>query len=605
MEKASFLVLYFALFVLSSGPLYGERPTVCTATINSPDEGEIFQTYLKKDFDFLELTGLGGGKDWFHQACLRNVQCDILLISGHFGGVFFGESGYRLSQDELQRRACQPACDGILKRPKEVFLFGCNTTAGKEPDRRTPQQYVRDLVEDGFSRSLAEQVATFRYSPVGQRTRDRMRQVFPNARIYGFHSKAPLGFQMRGRLRKYFGSIPGGDYLGHMEGLTPGRENRFWSGAMKGLYVRSVSGDPKMENPVCVLEGDGPLYKKLDWINEVISDRNRALAYIPMLDDYLKELEGKFGSWEEIPTGELVLLESIQFNHGAKERVLEILQVPHRGLLGPRVQILNFSKRVGWHGEAEYRADLKKLLGGMFRRNLNWEGRDSLCSMGVELDLALEDLPPSSWNAYTIFALGCVRPQDPRIHRRLAGMLANPQERVRKATLWALGETGTDDPEIQGKVVELLESGSRLVRARAGRALVKMKPRNPGVYQSMVDLLKDPGLRPKVSWVLEKIRPGGPGGYAPLVELLKEDDGGIRSVASWILKRHRPDGLEFRRSLVRLLEHPSPKVCSTVSLLLDALKPHEERVYELIEELLKENKGGLCAGVSLLVKKKT
>ena len=227
MERTWSLVFYVVLLGLPSHSLYGKRPLVCTVTINSSDEREVFQNYLKKDFDFLELTDLDGGKEWFYQSCRQNIECDILLVSGHFGGVFFGESGYRLSQDELQRRACQPVCDGILKRPKEVFLFGCNTTAGKEPDWRRPQRYVRDLVESGFSRGLAEQVATFRYSPVGQRTRDRMRQVFPHARIYGFDSNAPLGFQIRWRLRNYFQSIPRGITARIWEDCRWGRRTGF------------------------------------------------------------------------------------------------------------------------------------------------------------------------------------------------------------------------------------------------------------------------------------------------------------------------------------------------------------------------------------------
>ena len=302
--------------------------------------------------------------------------------------------------------------------------------------------------------------------------------------------------------------------------------------------------------------------------------------------------------------GELVLLESIQFNHGGKERVLGILETPHRGMLRAWVDVLNFSKRVGWHNESEYRIDIKKLLGDMFRRNLGLDERDSLCSMGVELDLTLEELPSSEWNPYTVFALGCVRPQDHRIHRKLADLLVSREKRLIKAALWALGEMGAGDPGIQGKIVELLGSGSRLVRARAGRALVKMNPQNPVVYQSIVNLLKNPLRRSEMSWILEKIRPGSPGGYGPLLELLKESDGGVRSVVSWILEQQRPENLEFRRDLVKLLEHPSREVCTTVSILLNKLKPHGARIDGLIRELLEKKREKLCGSVLLLVKRK-
>ena len=164
-----------------------KKPTVCTMTINSSDEKEIFQSFLGKDFNFLELTD---DDDWLESACEKKIRCDILVISGHFGGSFFGSSRHRLSLNTLQRKSCDTLCDGILKQPKEVFLFGCNTTAGKKPDHRTPEEYTEVLIADGFSRMEAEQVSAFRYSPIGQETQDKMKQIFPNSRIYGYHSRA-------------------------------------------------------------------------------------------------------------------------------------------------------------------------------------------------------------------------------------------------------------------------------------------------------------------------------------------------------------------------------------------------------------------------------
>ena len=573
-------------FLLLGKPLYGQtRPLVCTVTINSADEGEIFRSHLREDFDFLELTGLGEGQDWFEEACKQGIQCDILLISGHFAGTFFGKSGRYLSLDQLQRKACHSVCDGILKRPKEVFLFGCNTTAGKEADQRTPEQYARDLVEEnGFSRGVAEELAIFRYSPLGQQTRARMAQVFPHARIYGFHSKAPLGPQVRWRLRHYFQSPSKRDYRTHWENVSIGEENKPWLSAMKGLHIRSVVGDPGMENPVCILEGDGPIYRKLDWINEVLEDENRTLAYIPMLDDYLRDLEKQFGPWEEMPTSELVLLESIQFNRTARERVTELLQTPGRGMLRARVRVLNFARRVGWYDEGYYRSRLKELLGGLFRHNLNREKRDSVCFMGVVLDLKLEDLPKGPWNYFTVSALGCVRPSDPHIHRRLGGLLSSPREKMLKVALWALGEMGTEEPSIQMEVVGLLAQGGRLLRSEAGRTLAKMNPQAPEVYQSIVNLLQVPSLRSEIGWLLGKIRLKDPEGYVPMVELLKDGDARVRSVAHWILGKHRPGGPTIQRRLVELLGDSEAEVCTGAAILLEKLKPWDGQTHQLLQE---------------------
>ena len=596
-------MVFLACLLFLSDSLYGQsRPVVCTVTINSSDESEVFRSYLKEDFDFLELSGWGGGRDWFYRACREGVRCDILLISGHFAGTFFGESGYRLSLDELQRRACHSACDGILKRPKEVFLFGCNTTAGKEADGRTPARYTRDLIGSGVSPGMAEQLAAFRYSPLGEKTSERMRQVFPQARIYGFHSKAPLGHQIRWRLKNYFQSIPGGDYRTHFQNFSPGEENSFWKNAMEGQYIRSIRGSEGLENPVCILEGDAPLYKKLDWIHGVVADNNRIFSHVPIIDDYLQELERKFDSWEGMPVAELALLESIQFNQEAKERVTSVLHGRVGGMLRVQVQILNFSKRVGWYDDGFYQAHLKELLGGLFERNLNWERRDSVCSMGITLDLTPGELPREEWNSFTAFALGCVRPQNPAIHRRLSELLDSPRLAVRRAALWALGEIGTTDPRIQGRVVERLASPERSERSRASGALAKMNPLGSAGYASLVELFADSRYSGGMGWVLERVRPRESGHYAPLVALLNHPDERIRNVAFWVLGKHRPGGFEIERRLVALLRG---KACTTAALLLKKIKPWDERTHSLLEGLKGENRSNMCANGMLLLRRKT
>ena len=563
------------LFFLFGGTVYGEgRPQVCTITINSSDERDIFREHLGKEFDFVELTSVPGvGRDWFYRACQQGIQCDILLISGHFAGVFFGRSGHRLSLEELQRRACDSACDGILKRPREVFLFGCNTVAGKESDGRTSEQYTQVLVESGFSRGLAERMSAFRYSAIGQQTQQRMRQVFSHA-IYGFHSKSPLGHQMRRPLEQYFHAISGGNYVQHLKGLSLANKNQAWNRTMKGLSIRSVNGSDWLENPVCILEGNRPIYQKLDWVRNSVADQQRILAYIPVLDSYLQDLERKFGpTWDGFPTLELAALESIQFNHRARERVMDVLEAPDLGILNAQVQVLNFTKRVGWQDEENYGREMERFVGHFFEENLDKDDRDSLCSLGVTLDLQWEQLPAGEWNEWTAYGIGCIRPRDPQIHQRLGEMLSSPKRGTREAALWALGESGTDDPEISLKVLKLFKESDRILRARAGQALVKMHPRHPRVYRALVELLKEPRWRTEGTWIVEKISWQNPRDYAPLLELLKERDERVRGAAAWILEGHRPSGDWLQQQLLELMQNPHRGVCSTASRLLSQLNP--------------------------------
>src|SRR4051812_12263864 len=73
--------------------------TVCTITVNSADERDIFRRNLPPgDYKFVELVERGR-KDWLASACQQRVQCDALIISGHFDG---GDEFYTDSNDRSE-----------------------------------------------------------------------------------------------------------------------------------------------------------------------------------------------------------------------------------------------------------------------------------------------------------------------------------------------------------------------------------------------------------------------------------------------------------------------------------------------------------------------
>lgn len=186
---------------------YSGAATVCTMTFNSSDEKETLrQIYEPQGVQFVELVPAQREDRWLENACRSQIQCDILLISGHFGGLFFGESsGLSVSLPELEKASCRKECEGIFKNPKDVFLFGCNTLAGKKRDHRTFEQYVEVLVRDGFDRELAESVAISRYQQLGLSMAQRFQSLFPAAdRIHGYSSTGPLGAQVAPALKRSF-----------------------------------------------------------------------------------------------------------------------------------------------------------------------------------------------------------------------------------------------------------------------------------------------------------------------------------------------------------------------------------------------------------------
>jgi hypothetical protein len=119
--KTKLIIAFCLLFSIKS---YAKKLNFCSITLNSSDEIEYFKKNLASDeFKFTELTRDSDNfdKDWMEASCKRHssLNCDVLLISGHFAGeVFFGvngQSGRRVFTHHLLDKVCNESCDNILE----------------------------------------------------------------------------------------------------------------------------------------------------------------------------------------------------------------------------------------------------------------------------------------------------------------------------------------------------------------------------------------------------------------------------------------------------------------------------------------------------------
>ena len=229
--------LALLLLVAPVPSLAATKQTVCTITVNSPDEREAFRRHLPPDrFRFVELVERGR-PDWLASARRSGVRCDFLVISGHYdggdyagGNEFFSEypeAREFLSVDEMERVACSEPDDGPFSHLKAVYLFGCNTL-NPEALRSSPAEIARTLVQSGHAPAEAERLAREMSPRFADSSRDRMRHIFRNVPvIYGFSSTAPLGPTAATYLDRYLRSggareIASGHPTNRILGYFPG-----------------------------------------------------------------------------------------------------------------------------------------------------------------------------------------------------------------------------------------------------------------------------------------------------------------------------------------------------------------------------------------------
>jgi len=204
------------LAVLCAGSVQAERKTVCTITVNSANEKDALRKFLPKDkYQFVELVE-HGRPEWLESACHAGVQCDVLVISGHFAGTnFFSEeiqTQEYLPVDEMERVSCSDSCPGLFSNLKEVYLFGCNTLNGENFESDTAE-FMRTLMRSGSSKIEAERRSRELNSRFGETNKDRMRRIFANVPvIYGFSAKAPIGPIAAGSLTRYLQSAGTGEF---------------------------------------------------------------------------------------------------------------------------------------------------------------------------------------------------------------------------------------------------------------------------------------------------------------------------------------------------------------------------------------------------------
>lgn len=334
--KAHFLILTTVFLLAFQHLSYGaskeaKKPAeshtefvVCGATLNSPDEFQAFkeQLSLEGGFHFVELTEQAPGRKsferekWFNSSCQnKKVQCDVLIVSGHFGGHFFGNNQkHDLYLETMEDASCKNSCSNILHRPLETFLFGCNTLAGKEDDGRDRQAYRNLLVgEDLIPEDQADRIVAARYGPWGGAWGDRMIRSFKGVEnIYGYSSRSPLGHKNKRHVVSYIQKIQKtyGSYKNFLRTLKNRREelnsqssskvvdNHHFFQVFSGQKVSQATGrrqeDEYYRNSCTIKDQNRTVKERLGLIHDVLGKSNHSedadrLKYFLIISSFIQK----------------------------------------------------------------------------------------------------------------------------------------------------------------------------------------------------------------------------------------------------------------------------------------------------------------------------
>lgn len=472
-----FVILFFVVY---STHAYGlVKKNLCTVTINSTDEADLFKKRLSPhDWNFIELTPSSteaDTKNWFQAACKKKIECDVLVISGHFAGSFFGKSKFVLPIEELETMSCDKSCDGILNRPKEVFLFGCNTLATKEKDLRSPEEYMQVLRDDGFTAAQASQVVSFRYSGFGESYKTRMSSVFSKTpQIYGFSSKGPSGSTISSMLDKYLQNSKS-DYQ-HFDSMKSkaktAKNEKLFSALQQTSLVQTTGSLPNMksvdEKPYCYVRSPQiSRLKKLKYIEKLLQSAE-GIQMISHVEDFIHDLKSPES---HLSNGEANALRQLSESGKIKDQLMTLLKLEGEIYIPLKVHILNTLKDLEIVDSAFVEKTFNNLID--LQTPFTASRKDMLCSSNFMANIPIDIIPEKRWTEVDfIISLLCLHPKNIELYHKMIQQLNSPDPMLRGTIIWFFHGSQNADLEIQLALAhKLLADPESYIRLSAAAVL--------------------------------------------------------------------------------------------------------------------------------------
>jgi hypothetical protein len=498
---------------------HADKKTVCTITVNSSDEKEAFRARLPRDkYQFVELVEKGR-PDWLRSSCQKAIQCDVLVVSGHFnaGEDFYSDkvdSNDYFRIDELERASCSESCPGLFSRLKEVYLFGCESL---NPD---PTKYSSSYGESG---------------------RERMRRVFANVpAIYGFSGAAPVGPTAAMILNRYFDAGVGAEIgSGRPSSRLLGTFSR--SSMVSVVGVRDSDGQGAHRRQICQFYDERlSAAQKLAFIHRMMRrDMGETLLFFERIDKLLAALSDS----ERQSPSFLRALAEISADDAVRERFLAAERAARQATL--RARMITLAEALGWLSPEARRSETVAMVNDVLANgSMGFAEVDLICSLnkegGLNGELSRVKYPLSrAPRAAQAAALACLG--SPEAHAQVLGALASADDKdVQIAQVYLRNRPLSDMKELRevakgvahmagsGAQIRALDTLARLhisdreILEELARSFAQA--RSVGVQRAIAEVFirSDPKAiaKPQLAGMLRQYRLRAPDGRQDLIDVL-------------------------------------------------------------------------------------
>jgi hypothetical protein len=449
-------LLLAALLAAVALPAQATR-TVCTITINSADEKQALQKRLPPGrYKFVELVQKGR-QDWLRSACQQGVQCDVVVVSGHFnaGDTFYSDridNADHFAIDELERAACSDSCPGLFARLKEVYLYGCESL---NPD------------------------ASKYSSSHGESGRERMRRIFSKVpAIYGFSGPAPVGPTAAMLLERYFDSGGGRDFGGgaHDSRLL----SAFSRNGMTRVAGTGSEGAAHRARVCRFFDERTTPAAKLGFAHALLRDVE--------IRDYVKRIETLMASLtpgQRSAPDFVAALATVSADTATRERFLAAARAAQPG---ERARMISLASELRWLDEGQRAQERIALAADLMRaRRMGFDEVNLVCGLNSDrsLDAAAASLggaaPASVGHAA---ALACLGDEQARTRTLQALVSANESE-ARIAQAYLRHRPVADGRELRPIARAVANMPSSPAQVRALDALARLRISDGEILQEL------------------------------------------------------------------------------------------------------------------------